>query len=384
MLTVRNTRRTPFERLFGCCAFLVLVVFLLTQAGCGQTRTSDTARTATEQLLISDAVDRAVSDLDFRPLRKQKVYLETKALEGLVDRGYLESTLKQHMLASELELQESKDKADYVVEARAGALGTGRQDVLYGVPAFNLPSIGPVGVATVVPEIPFAKRTLQQGVAKLAVFAYERETGQRVWQSGMSRVASNTKHLWLLGAGPFQSGTIYDGPGAIYANKPAPLTIQKKTPREDLPVAKRSLFKIFDTNAEDKHERLGIAGKSFAEQDSSTRSLDSSHHSLDSLSIPAKDAEAQDASGSKSPSTINLASAAVPMSERRSDANVVANGDPVSTLTQAAGSSTPAKLRDETLAKHHVSESLVSPEGAQSPVFPATGKFFVQKGSAGD
>ena len=33
--------------------------------GCGTTRSSDTLRTATEQLLISDAVDRAIQSVNF-------------------------------------------------------------------------------------------------------------------------------------------------------------------------------------------------------------------------------------------------------------------------------------------------------------------------------
>lgn len=221
--------------------FLALSALLV---GCGQTRTSDTQRTATEQLLISDAVDRAVSEINFGPLQDQKVFLDTKALEGLVDRGYLESTLKQHMLASGLELQDSREKADFVVEARAGALGTGRQDVLYGIPSMNLPSISGLGVATVVPEIPFAKRTEQQGVAKVAVFAYEKASGKRVWQSGMTRVAANAKHLWVLGAGPYPSGTIYEGKGAVYVNRNLP-NVKKRVLPETLPVAKLQVFNDF-------------------------------------------------------------------------------------------------------------------------------------------
>ena len=37
-------------------------------AGCGTTRMTDSRRTATEQLLISTAIDRAVDDIDCTPL----------------------------------------------------------------------------------------------------------------------------------------------------------------------------------------------------------------------------------------------------------------------------------------------------------------------------
>jgi hypothetical protein len=181
-------------------------------AGCGTTKWSDTPRTATEQLLISDAIDRAISQIDFGPLKGEKVYLDVQYLNTTIDKDYLISTLRQHMLASQLTLCPKKEEAAYVVEARSGAVGTSRHDLLYGIPATNLPSISPVaGAPSQIPEIPFAKRTDQMGVAKLAVFAYDNDTGERVWQSGMTRVVSNAKDLWVFGAGPFQRGTIYSG-----------------------------------------------------------------------------------------------------------------------------------------------------------------------------
>ncbi|HMP06937.1 MAG TPA: hypothetical protein PJ982_11340, partial [Lacipirellulaceae bacterium] len=59
-------------------------------------------------------------------------------------------------------------------------------------------------------EIQFAKRRNQRGVAKVAVFAYRRDTGEPVWQSGLVINKSTANDIWLFGAGPFQRGTIYD------------------------------------------------------------------------------------------------------------------------------------------------------------------------------
>ena len=39
----------------------------------------------------------------------------------------------------------------------------------------------------------------RQGVAKLAVFAYNQRTGMAVWQSGAFPVASTAKDSWFLG-----------------------------------------------------------------------------------------------------------------------------------------------------------------------------------------
>ena len=181
-------------------------------SGCGTTRSTDTNRTATEQLLISDAIDRAVQSIQLQTLAGQTVYLDDSRLGEVVDRNYLVSTLRQHLLASGCQLRAERDQAEFIVEARAGAIGTDRNDLLFGVPSMNVPQIMPVQpVAAAIPEVPIAKRRDQRGIAKIAVFAYHRETGMPVWQSGIAHQESSANDVWILGAGPFQRGTIYDG-----------------------------------------------------------------------------------------------------------------------------------------------------------------------------
>jgi hypothetical protein len=181
--------------------------------GCGTTRSSDTNRTATEQMLISNAIDLAVQSVDLKTLAGQSVFLDDSRLGEVVDRNYLISTLRQHLLASGCRLRDQRDQADYIVEARAGAIGTDRNDLLFGVPSTNVPQIFPVQPVpgAVIPEIPIAKRRDQKGIAKIGVFAYHRETGTPVWQSGLVHQQSSSNDVWILGAGPFQRGSIYDG-----------------------------------------------------------------------------------------------------------------------------------------------------------------------------
>lgn len=190
----------------------MLIVCALMHAGCGTTRSTDTTRTATEQLLISDAIDRAVQNVNVHTLAGQTVFLDDSRLGEVVDRNYLISTLRQHLLASGCALRAERDQADYIVEARAGAIGTDRNDLLFGVPSMNVPQIFPMQpVPAAIPEVPIAKRRDQRGIAKIAVFAYHRETGMPVWQSGVAHQESSANDVWILGAGPFQRGTIYEG-----------------------------------------------------------------------------------------------------------------------------------------------------------------------------
>jgi hypothetical protein len=191
---------------------LLMLGAALPLTGCGTTRFSDTNRTATEQLLISDAIDRAVQSVNVQSLAGQTVFLDDSRLTDVVDRNYLVSTLRQHLLANGCLLREKREDADFVVEARAGAVGTDRNDLLFGIPSMNVPQILPMQpVPAAIPEVPVAKRRHQRGVVKLAVFAYHRETGTPVWQSGVALQESSANDVWILGAGPFQRGTIHQG-----------------------------------------------------------------------------------------------------------------------------------------------------------------------------
>jgi hypothetical protein len=205
---VKNVRTRRSCKMNLCWRLALVAAF--GAIGCGTTRISDTQRTATEQLLVSNAVDQAVSQLDFRILAGKPVYFDAQYLAGSVDRGYVVSSLRQHLLACGCILKEDRAQATYVVEARSGGIGTDRYQLLVGVPEMNVPSLAP-GQPTLIPEIPLAKRTDQKGVAKLAVFAYNRRTGRPVWQSGVVRMVSASKDTWVCGAGPFRSGTLDEG-----------------------------------------------------------------------------------------------------------------------------------------------------------------------------
>lgn len=175
--------------------------------GCGTTRMTDTQRAASEMLLVSQAIDNAVAQLDFTTLQGRCVFLDTQYLDGTVDKGYLISSLRQHLLESGALIQEDRLKSTYVVEPRSGAVGTDKHSLLIGSPQVTLPSITPVPI-TSIPEIALVKKTDQKGVAKIAVFAYNRQTGRALWQSGTVEANSTLKDTWVFGAGPFSRGTI--------------------------------------------------------------------------------------------------------------------------------------------------------------------------------
>ena len=209
---------TPAIQFIAACA----IVFVL---GCGATKSF----TATEQLLMSDAVDSTISKMDFRALSGHKVYLDTtyvvaagKVIPGvpmqanLVNSDYVISALRQQLTAAGCMLVDAREGAEVICEARCGALGTDGHSVTYGIPANNfLSSASSVisGTASLpaIPEISVAKREMKSAAAKVAVFAYDRETREPLWQSGIAQAGSSARDTWILGVGPLQYGNIYNG-----------------------------------------------------------------------------------------------------------------------------------------------------------------------------
>ena len=49
------------------------------------------------------------------------------------------------------------------------------------------------------------------GISKIVVFAYHRDTGIPVWQSGAAVARSDARDSWFLGVGPLTRGSVYDG-----------------------------------------------------------------------------------------------------------------------------------------------------------------------------
>ena len=194
-----------------------LLPLLAACALCGCT--INKSRMATEQLVVSDAVDRVVAQVDFSPLSGQKVFFDTKYLSGAKLNGnpnveYLTSSLRQQMIAYDCRLTDKAEEADLVVEARVGALGNDGNEATYGIPgsaavsaaaAFATGFPSPVGM----PELSLGRRNHQWGAAKVGLFAYDRVSHQRVWQAGVATGASQARELWVMGIGPFQRGRVY-------------------------------------------------------------------------------------------------------------------------------------------------------------------------------
>ena len=201
------------------CLNIAIGIAAAVLSGCGTTKTTGTARTATEQLLLTNAWDDAVRKVDFRPLAGVPVFLDTQNVTA-VDQGWVVSSLRQAMLAQGVLIRAKPEQAQWIVEARVGAYGTDEYNYLVGIPQTTVPNVVPGIPGGTIPEIPVIKRQKQNAVAKLALFAYDRASGQMVWNPPTTLSTANSKDIYVGGIGPIQSGSIWAKDKSIGVNLP--------------------------------------------------------------------------------------------------------------------------------------------------------------------
>ena len=222
--------------------FIVALSLLLLVAGCG----AAVQKTGTEQLVLSDSVDRAIDQLDLAPLAGRKVFLDTTYMQTYkgpnvyVSSDYIASALRQKLTTTGCRMEISRTEADYILEARVGALGTDTMEVTYGIPSSNglgvaASALGGVPAVPAIPEISVGKRNNLLGVSKIVVFAYHRDTGIPVWQSGAAVARSDAKDSWFMGVGPLTRGSVYNGV-TLAGNRVNP-PFEKKVARQIKPLS---------------------------------------------------------------------------------------------------------------------------------------------------
>jgi hypothetical protein len=199
----RQRRRFPSTIL---AATLLLGAGSVSITGCGSIRVTDTPRSATEQLLLTQSWDRAIGVVDFRPLVGPPVYLDTANLSG-PDKGWMVYRIRESMARQGVILVDEQDDAVCVVEAGAAVYATDTNSHLIGMPSNNLAGLAAGAQGITLPEVALAKKTEQYGVTRLAMFARDLPTGKIVWESGTIDADAFLKNSSVLGV-PMRSGTI--------------------------------------------------------------------------------------------------------------------------------------------------------------------------------
>lgn len=182
------------RRFFVACSLLLAV-------GCTSASSSNTARTGTEQLLVSNAVDQALSKVDFQAFGEHKVFVDDKYLE-CVDKNYVLSSVRHRVLMQGAQLVPKPEDAELVLEIRSGAVGTNTANSFLGIPQIQIPGMFST------PEIKLINRVNQTGTAKIGLVAYDAKTHQVLGDGGVSLAKSDENNWYVFGIGPWQNGTV--------------------------------------------------------------------------------------------------------------------------------------------------------------------------------
>jgi hypothetical protein len=159
---------------------VAIALLTLALTGCVTDRQTDTARTATEELIVSAAADRAAEALSEKLPTGGKMYLDATNFDA-VDSKYAIGAIRDALLRHGDKLLAKADGADMVVELRSGALGTDDHELLVGIPGFNVPI--PLAGSFGFPKIALYDRTTQEGVAKFGATAIDPKTGALIASS---------------------------------------------------------------------------------------------------------------------------------------------------------------------------------------------------------
>lgn len=138
-------------------------------AACSNVRHSAPERTATEQFLLSTAVDRAIERLQVKLPSGTAVFIDAGRFDAY-DEDYAIAAVRDRFLRAGCRTVGNRGEAEAVVEIRSGALSTDESDALVGVPSFSVPI--PLAGDFQTPELALLKQNRRRGIAKIAFTAY--------------------------------------------------------------------------------------------------------------------------------------------------------------------------------------------------------------------
>jgi hypothetical protein len=184
----------------------VATAFVLVWAGgCTTVKVTGTARTGTEQLLLTSAWDDALCRVNFQPLAGTKVFVDGQFVNN-VDKDWILSSIRRTMGEQGVLLENNKDKAQIILEPAFGSWGTDERNTNTGLPGLGLGAslTGPALTTSSGSSLNFSQTNRQDAVVKAAMYAYEAKTGRIVWESGTFFNAQGVRDHFIFGHGPYR------------------------------------------------------------------------------------------------------------------------------------------------------------------------------------
>ncbi len=167
---------------------LSLLAAALLLTGCTTNRVTEPYQTATEQLIVSSAVDHAIDNLKPPIPRGSKVYVDATLFDGdtggndVVLPRYTIGAVRDLILRNGGDLVDDHNAADLIVELRNGGQAIDHKTLFVGVPTIPVPI--PFAGTVQTPELALFKSDNQHGISKLALTVYAAKSGTLAGSTG--------------------------------------------------------------------------------------------------------------------------------------------------------------------------------------------------------
>ena len=151
--------------------------------GCGHTTRITSPRSAWEQLLSTEAIDRAMAQIEWPDLSGKSVMVSVGAPDegrtSPTDREYLKRSAQVAVASHGALLVTEIDEAELVLTVLVGAIGLDVSGRFFGVQ-------GTSGgfIPITIPELALYKRVRRQGFAKTEIALVDHKTGGVIHRSG--------------------------------------------------------------------------------------------------------------------------------------------------------------------------------------------------------
>lgn len=181
---------------------LTLALLAGLASGCvNKQRMTEPARSVGEQLLLSTAINRALSEMDMEAigrLKGFKVYISTTYLKA-IDQEFLIGSLRDLLFSNGVLLVDDVSQAQIVVEVRSGANSLDSATVTAGIAEDQALPNPVTGAPVALPELALFKKENNVSVTTMALVAYHADTRKHIFSSGSLLGGAYDRHYQILG-----------------------------------------------------------------------------------------------------------------------------------------------------------------------------------------
>ncbi len=148
----------------------------LAAGGCVKPRITDTERSAMEQNLIAQAVERGIDNMSFSAFAGRSAVVDYSRLSPQTEKDYICGVLETHLAASGVRVVEKADEAQLKLRVYCGVLATDNTECNVGTPSLPIP-VPYTDLSFAIPEMSIFKRVSRSASCRITVAVYDIASG---------------------------------------------------------------------------------------------------------------------------------------------------------------------------------------------------------------